>query len=65
MYLLDFVIVITFFGISQNPAHPSYAVCVFADVYNYSAISWNFQIATGDSYGAVSMGWCISDSRRC
>tara|TARA_B100000963_G_C22151566_1_gene462039 strand:- start:326 stop:535 length:210 start_codon:yes stop_codon:yes gene_type:complete len=31
MCLLDFVIVITFFGVSQNPAYPNDCVCVFAD----------------------------------
>ena len=31
MCLSGFVIVITFFGLTQSPAHPSYAVCVFAD----------------------------------
>ena len=31
MCLLGFVMVITFFGLTQNPAHHCYAVCVFAD----------------------------------
>jgi len=31
MCLSGFVIVITFFGLTQNPAHPSHAVCVFTD----------------------------------
>ena len=54
------IVVTTFLGISQNPAHPNCIVCIFADICNYSTIHWNFQIATGDSYRAFSLSGCNS-----
>ena len=43
MFLSNFVIVITFFGLTQNSAQHSYAVCVFTDAANIPVFNGVFK----------------------